>query len=240
MDKVKTISFILWPLVILIVAFGAFYFKPWQQKAQDSISVTAEGKVDVVPNIAKITASIESKNPNLDQARVQNEQKVASLVAAIKELGVSEKDIKTEYISGGPGYDIQIYPPRPNTNQLTTTLEITIRNFDISDEVVAAMTQNGATNLYGPNLTVSDETLEEAKSKARENAVENARKKAQELARLSERKIGKVTKIQEQGDFRYPIPLLAQGEADLKRQSSLIQPGQNEVSINLLVDFSLK
>ena len=240
--KFKIAPNIVWPLVVLIVAFGAFYLKPWQTKPQQTISVSASGKTQVVPNIAKISASIESKNPNLDTARVENEQKVSTLVAKLKELGVDQKDIKTEYISAGPGYETQtlIYPPRPNTSQMTTTLEITIRNFDISDEVIAALTQNSATNVYGPNLTVADEDLESAKSKARENAVENAKQKAQELAKLSDRKLGKAVKISEQGDFGYPIPILARGEADLRAQASQIQPGQNEVTINLQVDFELK
>lgn len=241
--KFKITPALLWPIIVLLVAAGSIYFKPWQTKPQETVSVSASGKTQVTPNVAKITASIQSTNPNLDTARQQNEQKVASLVNALNELGIDQKDIKTEYISGNPGYEaqIQIYPPqRPNTNQLTTTLEITIRNFDNSDEVLKALTQNGATSLYGPNLTVDDDSLEQARSKARENAVENAKKKAQELAKLSGRKLGKAVKIQEQGDFGYPIPILAQGEADLKRQASQIQPGQNEVTISLQVDFSLK
>ena len=46
--------------------------------------------------------------------------------------------------------------------------------------------------------------------------------------------------LKKQGDFGYPIPILAQGGEDLKRQASQIQPGQNEVTINLQVDFSIK
>ena len=233
----------LWPLVVLAIAFGAFYLKPWQTKPQETISVSATGKTQVTPNIAKIGATIESQNPNLDSARKENEQKVSKLVAKLKELGIEDKDIKTQYINAGPGYEPQtlIYPPqRPNTNQLATTLELTIRNFDISDEVIAALTQNGATNLYGPNLTASDEKLEDAKSVARQNAVESARKKAQELAKLSDRQVGKAIKITEQSDYGVPIPIFAGGEADLRQKASLIQPGQNEVTINLQVDFALK
>lgn len=234
----------IWPIVVLAIAFSAFFLKPWQTKPTETISVSAMGKTQVVPNIAQITATIESKNLNLDVARQQNEQKVSQLVSQLKELGVEEKDIKTEYISGGPGYEveIQIYPPIPrsNTSIMTTNLQITIRNLDNADEVIKTLTENGATNLYGPNLTTADEDLETAKSKAREDAVANAKQKAEELAKLSGRKIGKAVKIQELGDFGYPVPIMARNEADLKSQASQIQPGQNEVTINLQVDFSLK
>jgi len=76
MAKLKLSSSLLWPLVILIIAFGVFYLKPWQAKTQETISVTAEGKTQVTPDIAKITATVESKNQNLDAARSQTEQKI--------------------------------------------------------------------------------------------------------------------------------------------------------------------
>src|SRR3972149_5973900 len=239
---------LIWPLVVLAIAFGAFYFKPWQTKPQETISVTAEGKAQTAPNVATITATIETKNKNLDQARAENEQKVSTIVAKLKDLGVKEKDIKTQNISGGPGYQVmdmpqtQIYPipPRPNTNSFSTSLEITIRNFDIADEVLAVLTQNGASNLYGPNLTLDENAQEEIKSKARENAVSSARKKAEELAKLSGRKLGKAVKIEEAGDVIFPQPLYTQSELDLKQKASQIQPGEQEVTVSLNVEFEFR
>ena len=241
MAKFKVSQNIIWLIVVLTIVFGAFFFKPWQIKPTESISVTAEGKTQVAPNIAKITATIETKNSNLDKARQENETKVSNLINNLKDLGIDQKDLKTQNISADPGYEIQIYPPRrPNTNQFSTSLEITLRNFELADETLATLTQNGAINLYGPNLTIDEEIQEKAKSQARENAVKNARQKAQELAKLSDRKLGKVIKIQEQGDLIFPQPLVAQSELDLKQKASIIQPGQNEITINLSVDFALK
>ncbi len=249
--KIKFSPSVLWPIVILIIALAALYLKPWQSRQEEIVSVSATGKTQATPDIAKISASIESKNPNLDVARQENEKKITNIITKLKELGILEKDIKTEYISGGPGYEIQssapdtqslIYPAptRPNTNQISTTLEVTIRNFDNADEVVAALTKNGATNLFGPNLTFDDSTLQSAKSKARQNAVENARKQAEELAKLSKRTIGKTVKITEQDIPFYMPPITLRNEADLKERASQIQPGQDEITITIQVDFSLK
>jgi len=242
--KLNLSSNLLWPIVVLLIVFGAFYLKPWQTKPTETISVTAEGKVDATPDVAKITATIESTNPDLDQARKENEQKVSQIVTKLKELKVYEKDIKTQNISAGKGYEVQtmIYPvpPRPNTNNFSTSLEITIRSFETTDEIISTLTQNGATNLYGPQLTLSDSKMEEAKSAARSKAVDLARKKAQDLAKLSGRSVGKAVKISEQGDYGYPVPMMARAEGDLVQKASQIQPGQNQVTINLSVDFALK
>ena len=119
-------------------------------------------------------------------------------------------------------------------------MEITIRNFKLADQIIATLTQDGATNLYGPQLTLSEDKLDVAKTEARKNAVESAKKKAAVLARASGRSVGKVVKITEAGDYGYPMPLMAQSSAELRDKASQIQPGQNEVTINLSVDFSLK
>ena len=236
---------ILWPVVVLLIAFGAFFLKPWQTTQQETISVTAEGKVDTTPNIGKITATIESKNPNIDQARTENEKKIRAVVTKLQELGIEEKDIKTQNLSADQGYsgvETMMYPapPKPDTNVFSTTLTITIREFKLADQVLVTLTQNGLTNLYGPELTVSDEKLEEAKSAARQNAIENAKKKASELANASDRKVGKVVKISEGTDYGYPIAMMARDSAELSQKASVIQPGQNQITTSVSVDFQLK
>jgi hypothetical protein len=231
---------LIWPLVVLIIVFGAFYTKPWQTKPVQTVSVTAQGKAQAIPTIAKITASIESNNPNLDQARAENQNRVDAIITKLKAVGIDQKDIKTQYLSAGGSYPVPMMYPQRQTNAFTTSLEITIRKLTNADTVLAALTSNGATNIYGPQLTVDDTKLETAKSQARQNAVDNAAKKAQELAKASGRKVGKVVSIKEQGDYAYPIPLMAVGGADLQEKASQIQPGQNDVTINLLVDFELR
>lgn len=243
------IALIVWALVILAITFGAFILKPWQSK-EETISVSSSGKSQATPNIAKISATVSTNNDNLNLARQQNGEKVNNLISALKDLGIAEKDIKTQYISGGETYEIQSEPARPDiqiypapggkqTNQISATFEVTIRDFTTADEIIAALTQNGATNIYGPNLTVDDETLENAKSEARKNAVENARKKAQELASELGEDIGDVVKVSEQGDYGIPVPIFAQSETDLKSRSSQIQPGENEVTVSIQVEFEL-
>ncbi len=242
--KFKLTAAVLWPIVFLIVAGALIITKPWQTKQAETIAVTAQGTADAVPNVGKITTTIESSNPNLDLARQENDKKVSQIVAKLKELGIGEKDIKTQNLNAGQSYGVQnmMYPvpSKPNTNNFSTTLEITIRNFKISDQVIATLTQNGLTNLYGPQLTTSDDKLETAKSTARANAVANAQKKATELAKATGRGVGKAVKITEQGDYGYPVPMIAMSGADLREKANQIQPGQNQVTINLSVEFALK
>ena len=103
-QKLKLNSNLAWPVVILIIALGAFILKPWQNKTPETITVSAQGKTQVAPDVAKLTATIETQNNNLDTARSQNQQKVSALVDKLKSLGIEEKDIKTEGYNSYPKY----------------------------------------------------------------------------------------------------------------------------------------
>jgi len=236
----KLIKTFIWPIVVLVIAFGAFYLKPWQAKPLQTISVSAAGTAKAVPNVATINAAFQSQNTDVNQARTETDSKVSKVISALEALGISKKDIQTQNVSAGQSYQNMMYPRPTPTNEYSVNLSITIRDFKKADQALAIFTQNGAANIYGPNLQVDTKDLDSAKSKARENAVANAKVKAGELARAANRTIGNVTSIKEQGDYAVPGPMYAIGGADLVEKASSIQPGQDEVTITLIVDFALK
>jgi len=235
---------IIWAAVVLIIAAGFFYFKPWQTKPVQTISVSATGTARAIPNIATINATFQSQNPDVNQARKETDAKISQVISALLALGINKKDIQTQNVSAGlrqsADYQPMMYPKPTPTNEYSVNLEITIRDFKKADQVLAVLTQNNASNIYGPNLQVDNSDLDIAKSKARENAVKNAKIKAQELAHAANRSVGNVTSIKEQGDYGVPMPMYAIGGADLVEKASSIQPGQDEVTITLIVDFALK
>jgi hypothetical protein len=236
----KLIKTLIWPIVVLVIAFGAFYLKPWQAKPVQTISVSATGTAKAVPNVATINATFQSQNPDINQARKETDAKISLVINALEAIGISKKDIQTQNISAGQAYEPMIYPKPTPTNEYSVNLSITVRDFKKADGVLAVVTQNGAGNIYGPNLQVDNSDLNIAKSKARESAVQNARIKAEELAKAAGRSVGNVTSIKEQGDYGIPIAMYARGGADLVEKANSIQPGQEEVSITLVVDFALK
>lgn len=240
-SREKLIKTFIWPAVVLIIAFGAFYFKPWQTKPLQTISVSATGTAKAVPNVATINATFQSQNPDINIARKETDAKISLVISALEAIGISKKDIQTQNVSAGQTYQPMMYPrPTTSTNQYSVNLQITVRDFKKADPVLATLTQNGASNIYGPNLQVDNSDLDAAKSKARENAVENAKVKAEELARAAGRSVGNVTSIKEQGDYGVPMPMYAMGGADLTQKANSIQPGQDNVTITLVVDFALK
>ena len=71
--KLKGNTALIWPLVVLIIAFGAFYLKPWQTKPAETISVTAQGKAQSSP-------AVNSPSPTIVRSRWNNFTKITFLL----------------------------------------------------------------------------------------------------------------------------------------------------------------
>jgi len=62
-------------------------------------------------------------------------------------------------------------------------INVTIRDINQIGEILAAVTEAGANNIYGVNFTVSDPAALEAEARA--EAMADARSRAESLAKLS-------------------------------------------------------
>ena len=61
------------------------------------ISVTGEGKVTVTPDLAVLSVGVEAIADTVAQAQSQASEAMAAISTAIKNSGVEDKDIQTQY-----------------------------------------------------------------------------------------------------------------------------------------------
>ncbi len=60
-----------------------------------TITVVGQGTVSVVPDIARITIGVETTASTVADGSTENEAKMKALLAALKAVGIPEKDIQT-------------------------------------------------------------------------------------------------------------------------------------------------
>ncbi len=151
------------------------------QPPEHTISVSGSGKVVVVPDMATVDLGVVIERPNAKAARQAAAQAMTKVVAAIKALGIDDKDIKTVDVSLNPVYD---YPnssaPKIRGYQLNNTVTVTVRDLDKLSDVLDDGVTAGATSVNGISFDVADRVAAEAK--AREAAVADAKAKADALA----------------------------------------------------------
>lgn len=224
------------------IGIGISVWQPWKTSNR-TIEVNGEGKIKSAPDVAQISGGVEVKKPTANDAQTVATDTLNKILAAVKEKGIEDKDIKTENITTGPNYEYSSSSMQTNGYISRASITITIRDISKGQEIVDLVTKNGGTNVYGPNLTFSDEKLEELKNQARDIAVGKAKAKADQLAKSTNARVGKIISISESSSSGGTvIPYLASDVAvsSTKESSSTILPGESEVTVLVSATYALK
>lgn len=217
------------------------------------VSLQGEGRVSAKPDVAKLTATILTDNASLIEAQKENSQRSNAVIGFLKKGGIAERDIKTTGYNIFPQYS---YPrpcvpgflcplkkeddrPRIVGYQVRNTLEITIRDTGRAGEILSGIVTAGANEVSNLQFTTDDP--EELKNEARKIAVDDARAKAERLAVNLGKRVGKIVGFNESGSFPPPIFFGAEafgkgGDVSVPE----IQPGQNEIMVNVTVTYEFK
>ena len=175
--------YILMLCCILCLGFAAVASAaPGGQYAEPSvISVSGYGKVVTSPDVVDIRIGIETTAKDAKAAQMENGNKMSSVLAAIKALGVKESDIKTAFFDLTPIYN---YPEGKPAEMVgcTATNYIAVRVDEVvkAGNVIEAALNNGANRIDSLSFDVKEpESLRRA---ALKDAVRDARNKADILA----------------------------------------------------------
>ncbi|MBN1936949.1 MAG: SIMPL domain-containing protein [Anaerolineae bacterium] len=210
-----------------------------------TITVVGSGKIFLTPDVGKITVGAEAIAPTVSEAKAQVDAQIDAIMAALKAFGIEDKDIQTSNYSIYFERESVPVVMREGTEmaepqggyRVSNTLEVTVRNIDAVGDVLDAVVEAGANQVYGVYFTVSDNALWEGQ--AREKAMVDAKARALELARLSEVELGKVISVSEvigsSGNY-YPV----MAERAYGGGGAGIAPGELELGTQVQVVFEIK
>lgn len=223
------------------------------QNQPHEINVSGEGKAYAKPDIAMISFGVTSQAVKSQDAVNQNNTKMNAVIAAIKGLGVQDKDIQTTLYSLNPIYgpferrpESLIYP-YPVSNKITgytldQQVQVKIRNFDNINSIIDKATAAGANTVGQLTFTVDD--YEKVRDKAREKAIVQAKEKLKMLSKQSGLRVGKLINVSEGYGGYPPYPLYGLGGAGiLEKDASVapqIQTGQLEVNASITLTYQVR
>jgi uncharacterized protein YggE len=196
----------------------------------EGVAVTGTGEAFGEPDIARATIGVETRSADARQASEQAKQTMAAVLAAIKQLGVADADLRTQ----GYSVNYEQYPPPvpmpgsrdepdspegaaarpgpvPGEYRVHNSVEVTIRKLDQVGAILAQATAAGANNVWGVQFEIDNSDVLEATARAQ--AVENARKRAEQLAKLSGIRLGSVYSVSEVGGAAMPYQMSMEARA---------------------------
>jgi len=160
------------------------------------LSVSASGHAESRPDKAEFQAGIQTWASSARQASSANAEKIAEIVAALRETGVAEKDIQTRAVS----VSRVDWGDRKGQFQASNIVAVTLRNPDKASEAVTAVTEAGANIVSGPNLSMTDP--EATANLAYADAYKAARRRADAYAQAAGMEIGRVLYIRDAGGMQ--------------------------------------
>lgn len=200
--------------------------------APTGITVTGTGSVKAAPDRAEFSFGVESQAETAAAALEANSAAVQRVIDAIKGAGVADADIQTQQVSVYPRYseDGQTIVGYSATN----TVSAKIIDLASTGAVVDAAATAGANQVYGPTLSIADQSG--LYQDALEKALEDARAKAKTIAGAAGVSLGAVVNIVEGGGGSIPPMYAEEAAAD---SGVPIQPGLQEIQASLTVTFAI-
>jgi uncharacterized protein YggE len=235
---------------VLAIVFVSFFSAGTLQAQQQVVlpplvNVSGQGEVKVQPDEIILNLGVEVRDRNLEEARKQNDKKVAAILTYLRKNGVDPKHVQTTYMSVQPIYTGDQYgQSTPEFYLAQKTMTVTIKNIGKFDEVLAGVYKAGANRVDGIHYRSTE--LEKHREQARKLAVNAAKAKAQALSSELGTRIGKVYAITESSSEGHPRPFygaynkMMEMAQDVSADGPTISPGQITITANVQVSFTLE
>jgi uncharacterized protein YggE len=162
-------------------------------RGETLLSVSASGHAESRPDKAEFQAGIETWARTAKEASAANARKIAEIVAALRAVGVAEKDIQTRAVA----VNRIGWGDRKGQFQASNLVSVTLRDAAKASEAVAAATEAGANIVSGPNLSMTDP--EATANLAYADAYKAARRRAEAYADAAGMEVTRVLYIRDAG-----------------------------------------
>lgn len=237
--------------VALLMTLAAMVKTTLAQEAQPSmeplseatISITGTGTITAEPDIAVVRAGAVSEAPTARAAMEANTKIMADTFAALRAMGVEDRDMQTSRLTVEPRYTYfnsssseERRPPRIDGYQVFNNLTVRVRDLTIIGDVLDALITAGVNQMGGLSFSVDEPDA--LFDQARADAVEDAVAQAQLLTQAAGVSLGRIISISQSSPQQNPpmqpqfarmamadsaesVPI-ATGEQNLRAQVTII------------------
>jgi uncharacterized protein len=206
--------------------------------ALNTVTASGLGTTQAAPDTAEMSFGVTTTSSNA-QTALDDASKVAEqITAAVKKQGVAAEDIQTR--------DVSVYPQTTDQNgkqvitgyQASLSVQVKVRDIAKLGEIISAANAAGANNISGPSFTIDDSAP--ARAKAIDEAVADARKTAEAMAQAAGKSVGDVISMSSSDVGSFPMAMSAASDMAGGAAKVPIEPGQLDITANVVVVFELK
>lgn len=200
--------------------------------------------------MATIQVGVQARAQDVATATAGVNEASQRIVAALKALGLPEKDMQTRDLSVYEERDVPPQPmpmpegeaqpaPEPRVNFVArNTLALTVHDLKTLPALLAAAHQAGANEVHGIHLGIDDpEPLE---AQARSDAFANAQGKARQLAELGGARLGRLVAVEVIEDGGYAPRAYAMDGGRMEKSMAAVEAGEIKVQQRVVLHYAIQ
>ena len=206
--------------------------------AANTVTASGTGTTQAVPDTAEMSFGVTTMSPNAKSALDDASKIAAQIASALKKLGIADKDIQTQ--------DVSVYPQTVDQDgkqvitgyQASLNVRVKVRDIAKLGEIISAANAAGANAISGPTFFVDNPAP--ARAEAIDEAVADSRKSAEAMAKAAGKSVGAVLSMSSSDVGLVPGPMYGASDMAGAARDVPIEPGQLDISANVVVVFELK
>ncbi len=228
----------------LLYVAGQYVASQPQRVSQHTLTVSGQGMVDAVPDVARVELGLATgAQPSAKAALEILSTKFTAVLKAVQEAGVPKEDLTTTNLSLTPRYDFPDGRQVLQGFEASESVRLKIRDLDKIGSVLAAATGQGANQIGGIAFDIDEPS--ELQRRAEEAAIADARKTAERLARAMGVGLGAVQSFSVIEPFSPPPFPYAAERADLGIGGGAppvppVPSGTREITATVSVTYTLR
>lgn len=223
--------------IIAVCAVVALLLAGVGALAETTMTVQGTGSVFVNADRAGISLGVREVSKDVMTAQSMVNGKIATIVDAMKQMGIGATDISTNSIGIYPNYSYD------DGEQITgytayNTIYLTVKDVDNTGAYIDAAFAAGANSLDYVEFSAAE--TDEAAAQALTLAVDSAKEKAQVLADAAGVKLGDILEIREAEQTGYSdYPVYAKNESADTGNGTDVLAARQTVSASISVTFAI-
>ena len=235
----KTVHILTLVCALFLMSCSAAFAAPQQETPRPTLSIDGQGTGTAAPDMATVTIGVTTQGK--DAAKAQNDNAWVSnqIQAAVRGLGIAEKDIQTRNYSFYPNYSTD----KDRRNEVTgytvnNSVIVVVRDIKLTGKVIDAALNNGANEINSLDFSASD--TKAVRKVALLNAIQDARDKADIIAKGLGKRIVGIQNVSESTGYiearRFGGNMML---AMAKDAATPVAPGSLSLSASVHIDFIL-
>lgn len=228
-------------------AGGGQVAHPNSIQPETTLNVSAEARINRVPDIAIVTAGVTEERKTASEAMAAQSAAMNGVFNALKAAGIADRDMQTSGLSLSPRYDyVEVSDAsgrKRGQQQLAgyvASNQVTVKVRDLSrlGQTLDSLVSSGGNTLSGVSFGIDDDAA--VRNEARTKAMRDAIAKAELYASAAGLRIARIVTISEGYDYGpQPMPMARMAMAGDMMESTPVAAGEVGVTASVNVMFEL-